>query len=429
MSSFILRCLSHGCEFQSDSKLQVCQNCGGPLEAVYEYEKLRSSAKDGLPVDNERRGVWRYSPLLPLNAGTQMVSLGEGGTPLVRADRLAAEVLADGRGAAGLTVMIKNDSRNPTLSFKDRKFTVAMSKALEFGATRVASMTAGNAGSSVAAYAAKAGIEAYIFTIEGISDSKLAKLLSYGAHVFKTTAPTKELMSFVDTVAKTYGMSNMTAASRYNPYVKEGAKTCVFEVYEQLGGRLPDWMIVPIGGGGNLAGLYKGLRELRLLGLIEKYPRMVGVQGRDCAPVVEAFERGLAPEDIPIVPNARTIAHSILDSWTPDGDQALTAIRESDGLAIGVSDEEILEAMRSMSAKEAVFVEPAGACPYAALKKLVAQGKVGPNESVMLLASGFGSNQPDAAISAWNAPPTISLDLGAFGGMTGLQGTGQATSS
>ena len=411
MSSFILRCIPHGHEYQSDAQNYVCDNCGGPLEVVYDYQKLKSEHR-GLPVEEGRGGVWRYSPLLPLNRSSHRVSLGEGGTPLVQAGRL-------GEMLGGHNVLVKNDSRNPTLSFKDRKFTVAMSKALEFGAKRVVNMTAGNAGSSVAAYAARAGLEAFIFTIEGISDSKLAKLLSYGAHVYKTTAPTKELMLFVDSVAKRYHMSNMTAASRYNPYVKEGAKTCVFEVYEQLGGHLPDWMILPIGGGGNMAGFFKGLRELKQLGLVEKYPKLVGVQGAKCAPVVEAFDRGLPPEEIPIISNPETIAHSILDSWTPDGDQALVAIRETGGLALGVSDDEILEAMKLMSAKEGIFVEPAGACPLAALRKLVAQERIGKHESVALLASGSGSNQPDATIRAWGPPKQLALDIDAFGAEVG----------
>ena len=405
-SHYVLRCMPHRCEFPSTSPGLVCANCGGPLEAEYDYEALRG-ARRGLPVDGSRTGVWRYSPLLPLNPSTRTVTLGEGGTPLVRASALAELVGLE-------TILVKDESRNPTLSFKDRKSTVAVSKAAEFGATGIANMTAGNAGSSVAAYAARAGIPAYIFTIEGISDSKLAKLLSYGAHVFRTRAPTKEILSFVDQVARRYGMVNVIAASRYNPYVKEGAKTSVFEVYEQLGGSLPDWMVVPIGGGGNLAGIYKGLRELRSLGLIERLPHLVGVQGRDCAPVVEAFQRGLPPDQIPVVKDPRTIAHSILDSWAPDGDQALTAIRESGGLALGVTDEEMLQAMKALSSQEGLYLEPASAAPLAALWKLMADGTVGADESVLLLATGSGANQPDATISAWGRPPEIDLDLEGF---------------
>ncbi|MDA4114637.1 MAG: threonine synthase [Thaumarchaeota archaeon] len=405
-SSFILRCMTHACEFPSDSHNLVCSNCGGPLEAVYDYEALRK-AHHGVPADEKNRGVWRYSPLLPLNAGTGIVTLGEGATPLVDASRIAEALGLD-------KVYVKDDSRNPTLSFKDRKTTVAVSKAAEFGASGVANMTAGNAGSSVAAYAGKAGIPAYIFTIGGISDSKLAKLLSYGAMVFRTTAPTKELMTFVGDVAKKYGMVNMTAASRYNPYVKEGSKTSVFEIYEQMGGRLPDWMFIPIGGGGNLAGIFKGLRELKLLGLIETYPRIVGVQGKDCAPVVQAYEQGLPPDQIPVVENPRTIAHSILDSWAPDGDQALTAIRETGGLAMGVTDEELYQSMKTLSSQEGLYLEPASAAPLAALGRLMGDGTMGAEDSVVLFATGSGANQPDATLFAWGEPPIIELDLEGF---------------
>jgi threonine synthase len=398
--------MPNGCEFPSDSHNLTCANCGGPLEAVYDYEALRTAYR-GLPADDKNRGVWRYSPLLPLNAGTRIVTLGEGDTPLVEATKISE--------ALGLEkVYVKDESRNPTLSFKDRKSTVAVSKAAEFGAAGVANMTAGNAGSSVAAYAGKAGIPAYIFTIGGISDAKLAKLLSYGAMVFRTNAPTKELMTFVGDVAKHYGMVNMVAASRYNPYVKEGAKTSVFEIYEQMGGRLPDWMFIPIGGGGNLAGIFKGLRELKLLGLIDVYPRIVGVQGKDCAPVVRAFEQGLPPDQIPVVENPRTVAHSILDSWAPDGDQALTAIRETGGLAVGVSDEELYQSMKTLSSQEGLYLEPASAAPLAALGRLISDGTMGADDSVLLFATGSGANQPDATLVAWGQPPTIELDLEGF---------------
>ncbi len=366
------------------------------------------TAQRGIPVDERKSGVWRYAPLLPLNDDTRIVTLGEGSTPLVRTSRISE--------ALGMKeVYAKDESRNPTLSFKDRKSTVAVTKAAEFGASGVVNMTAGNAGSSVAAYASKAGIPAYIFTIEGISDAKLAKLLSYGAKVFRTSAPTKDLMTFVDDVAKRYGMVNMTAASRYNPYVKEGSKTSVFEIFEQMGGALPDWMMVPVGAGGNLAGIFKGLKELKLLGLIESFPRLVGVQGRDCAPLVVAYEKDLPAEQIPVIENPRTLAHSILDSWTPDGDQALRAIRDTHGVAVGVTDEELIEATKTLSSREGLYLEPAAAAPLAALRKLVASGTVGHEESVVLFATGSGSNQPEASITAWGRPPMVELDLEGFG--------------
>jgi threonine synthase len=148
---------------------------------------------------------------------------------------------------------------------------------------------------------------------------------------------------------------------------------------------------------------------------MESYPRIVGVQGKDCAPVVEAFEKGLGPDQIPVIKNPRTIAHSILDSWAPDGDQALRAIQESKGRAIGVSDEDILEAMKVFSSKEGLFLEPASAAPLAALKLMIDEKQLEKDDSVVLLATGSGANQPEATISAWGSPPSIGLDLDEFG--------------
>jgi threonine synthase len=335
---------------------------------------------------------------------TPVITLGEGGTPLIK-----AEVVGSKLGMKELYV--KDESRNPTLSFKDRKSTVAISKAAEFKAKGIVNTTAGNAGASVAAYAAKAGLPAYIFTFRGISTAKLAKLISYGPRVFRTRVPPKEVVEFAADLCAKRGLLNVTASSRYNPYSKEGAKTALFEVYESMGNTLPDVVIIPVGTGGNLSSYFKGLKDLRALGLVEEYPRLIGVQAMGCAPLVEAFERRLRPDEIPTITNARTIAHSILDDWPPDGDQALLAIRETKGVAISVTDKEILNAMKSLSADESLYLEPASASPLAALRKLLSRGDVHRDERVLLAATGSGSNQPDATIKAWGTPATIELDM------------------
>jgi threonine synthase len=312
-------------------------------------------------------------------------------------------------------LFVKDESRNPTCSFKDRKSAAAITKAVEQGFNNVTAATAGNAGSSVAAYAAKAGIKSYIFAFQGISTTKLAKLLAYGANVFLTSASTGDVLEFVETLCKKFGMQNCSAASRYNPYVKEGAKTAMFEIFEQSSGKLPDWIILPLGGGGNISAYFKGLKELRELGLIEKFPRLVGVQGAGCAPVVEAFEKRLEPRSIPKVRNPRTIAHSILDDWPPDGDVALVSIRETEGLAVGVSDEKIIAAMKSLSETEGIYAEPSSAAPIAALKDLLEGRVIDKNESVVAIITGFGLNQPDATLDSYSRPSTFDLDIEKFG--------------
>jgi threonine synthase len=313
-------------------------------------------------------------------------------------------------------LFVKDESRNPTCSFKDRKSAVAISKAIEDGYGRVVAATAGNAGSSVAAYAAKGGIESYIFAFQGISRAKLAKLLAYRANVFLTSASTGDVLEFTSKVCDRYNLQNCSAASRYNPYVKEGAKTSVFEMYEQGENSLPDWIILPVGGGGNISSYFKGLKELKTLGLIEKYPRLVGVQASGCAPVADAFNRKLDPRNIPKVKNPKTIAHSILDDWAPDGDIALVSLKETNGLAVTVTDEEIISATKELSGVEAIYAEPSSVTTLAALKKLLSDRVVGKDEKVALVITGFGLNQPDATIDN-SAPATnlTNLDVELFG--------------
>lgn len=376
---------------------------------MYDYEKINERFHGTLPVVSGAEGIWRYSPLLPLKSASNCVSLGEGSS-------LYHRILKVGSTFDMEDLFVKDESRNPTCSFKDRKSTVAVSKAVEDGYRRVVAATAGNAGSSVAAYAAKAGVESFIFAFQGISKAKLAKLLAYRAKVFLTNASTGDVAEFTNRVCKNYHLQNCSAASRYNPYVKEGAKTAVFEIYEQTGGNLPDWIILPVGGGGNISAYYKGLKELKALGLIDEYPRLVGVQAEGCGPVVEAFEKDLDPRNMPKIENPRTIAHSILDDWAPDGDIALVSIRETDGLAVAVSEDEIIFATQQLSGVEGIYAEPSSATPLAALKQLLTNKVIDKTDSVALVVTGFGLNQPDVTVDNSPAPENlIDLNVDAFG--------------
>jgi threonine synthase len=403
----VLRCV--WCGQTAEKSSLTCAKCGGSLEVIYDYEKIRSGANGSLPVSDQMDGIWRYATLLPLESLKNSVSLGEGSTPHRKIRRIGS--------ALGIqNLFAKDESRNPTCSFKDRKSTVAISKAIEDGFDKVVAATAGNAGSSVAAYAAKGEIESYIFAFSGISKAKLAKLLAYGANVFLTSGSTGDVLEFTSKVCARYKLKNCSAASRYNPYVKEGAKTAVFELFEQCGGSLPDWIILPVGGGGNISAYFKGLKELRSLGLIEKYPKLVGVQATGCAPVVEAFQKKLDPRNIPKIANPKTIAHSILDDWAPDGDTALVAIRETCGTGVEVSEEQIIAATKELSRSEGIYAEPSSATPLAALKQLIADKVVDKKEHVTLIVTGFGLNQPDATIDNSPAPTELSLlDVESFG--------------
>jgi len=391
-----MKCAS---DFDRTNSASVCPNCGGALDTIYDYETMREDFSKSSLVGRPE-SVWKYIELLPVEDPASIVTLGEGGTRLIEAVKLGKEL--------GFSrFYLKDETRNPTCSFKDRKATVAVTKAREFGYRTVTSATAGNAGASVAAYAAKAGLRAVIFTFRNITKSKLSKLLSYGADVLVVDGMTWDVLQLTSEACEKYGWYSIVAASKYNPYVKDGAKTEAIEVCEQLGWHPPDWLIVPVGGGCGLASCWKGIKELHRIGIITKLPKLVGVQGSECAPLVKAFDENVPADKIQRLPDAHTIAHSIEDDYPPDGDQALTAIRESGGLALGVPDNEILRTQRLIGKTEGLFVEPASAAPVAAAKILLDAGTIDNKDSVVAVATGFGLNEPEAIISSIQELPTI----------------------
>jgi threonine synthase len=382
-----------------NSKASVCPKCHGALETIYDYEIVRESfSKKNL--ETRTATVWKYIELLPVVDQSRVVTLCEGGTRLVHARSVGQEL-----GMPNL--LLKDESRNPTCSFKDRKSTVAITKACEFGFEIICTATAGNAGSSMAAYAAKVGLHAIIFTFRNITRPKLSKLLAYGADVLIVDGSAQEVLELTSQACEKYGWYNVAAASRYNPYVKDGAKTEAIEVCEQMRWNPPDWLIIPLGGGCGTASCWKGVKELYRMGLINKLPKLIAVQGSESAPVVKAFKEKTSPDKIERIPNAHTIAHSIEDDWAPDGDQALIAIRESGGLAIGVTDDQILVAQRLIGKKEGMYVEPASSSPVAAVKALLDEGTIDRTDTVVCIATGFGLNEPDAILGSIQEPPTI----------------------
>jgi threonine synthase len=258
------------------------------LETIYDLDAIRETLTKGA-LDKRQPSVWKYIELLPLDNPARAVTLGEGGTRLLHARRLGEEL--------GLTRQyLKDETKSPTGSFKDRKSAVAISKAAEFGfttATSATAGTAGNAGASIAAYVARAALRAVILAFRVITKPKLAKLVCYGADVLIVDGTSWEVFQLTSAASEKYGWYKMVAASRYNPYVKDRAKTECIEICEQLRWNAPDWLMVPVGGGCGLASCWKAVRELRRIGLTDKLPRMVRVQGDNCAPLVKAFYENL----------------------------------------------------------------------------------------------------------------------------------------
>ena len=402
-SKFRLQCTKCSFDIPPVSKSSVCPECGGALETIYDYDAIRETFTKGV-LDKRQPSVWKYIELLPLEDPARAVTLGEGGTRLLHARRLGEEL-------GSTRLYLKDETKNPTGSFKDRKSTVAISKASELGFPTVISATAGNAGASIAAYAARAGLRAVILAFRVITKPKLAKLICYGADVLIVDGTSWEVFQLTCAASKKCGWYNIVAASRYNPYVKDGAKTECIEICEQLGWNAPDWLIVPVGGGCGLASCWKAVRELHRIGLIDKLPRMVGVQGAHCAPLVKAFDEKLPPDRIERFPNAHTVAHSIEDDYPPDGDQALIAIRESEGLALSIEDVTMLAAQALMAKKEGLFVEPASSATVAATRMLLEQGIIDRKDSIIAVATGSGLNEPDSVFSAFPQPPIIKPDI------------------
>lgn len=381
----VLVCDEHGHEVPLDRPATVCPECGSLLEIGYDLDRApadlmaRAAAGRGL-------GMWRWRALLPLPAGAAPVFLGEGDTPLLNAPELARSL--------GLSALrLKNDALMPTGSFKDRGFALAVSMARHYGIERGFTYSSGNAGASFAAYSARAGMRATVFVESAANATKVAAISLYGARVYRLHYDSSaEIFDALDALAR---QGEYSFVNFVNPVRHEAMKTYAYEIVEQLGGAVPDVMVHPVGTGGGLWGAWKGFRELRELGVIDRLPRMIGVQPAVCAPLVEAFEHGRSSTGV-VGDASATVAQSIAgDSMIHGGRRLLHAIRESGGAAVGVTEDEIAEAIRLLGT-QAVAAEPSAAASLAALLHARERGLVGPRESVVAVVTGSALKQPGA---------------------------------
>ncbi|MDI6884545.1 MAG: threonine synthase, partial [Hadesarchaea archaeon] len=373
-----LRCLKCGHSHAPTKGLYTCKRCGGKLDIRYDYEAI--SEKIGKKELAKRpRGVWKYFELLPLTSRKNIVTLGEGGTPLLEAKNLARQLKLK-------CLLLKDETRNPTGSFKDRPMSVGVSKAVEFGARAVVSASSGNAAIALSAYAAKAGIRCYTFVPVGASASKLAQLLMHGARVVRAPArgkgdPTYKLMR---EAWQRFGWHPIPSAGVFNPYQPEGSKTISYEICEQLGWEVPDWVVVPVGAGTLLSGNAKGYLEFERLDLVKGMPRLAAIQAEGCAPLTKAFKEDTPPHEIPTWPNPKTVAGGLVDPYPWDADTALPAIKRSEGTTEAVSDAEILQAQKMLARLEGMFAEPSGAAGLAGLRKLLDAGTVDSSDVIVV---------------------------------------------
>jgi threonine synthase len=356
----------------------LCE-CGGPLLIRYDLEKAkaewkRESLRDAPP------SMWRYAPLLPVRDSRHVVSLGEGMTPLLNVNRLGAKL-----GAKNLYV--KDEGVNPTGSFKARGLSCAISMCAELGVRRVAIASAGNAGSALAAYAAAAGMEAHIFMPRDVPQSNYTECRAYGAHVTLVDGLISDCARLIAERKDSEGWFDISTLKE--PYRIEGKKTMGYEVAEQFDWTLPDAIFYPTGGGVGLIGMWKAFDELEALGWIPaKRPKMIAAQAAGCQPVVRAFEQGELKSTF--WDNAHTVAAG-LRVPKPLGDAlSLAAIRASGGTAVAVSDEELLDASIELAASSGIFPAPEGGACVAALKKLLSNGFLSPDERIVIYNTGTG---------------------------------------
>lgn len=372
------------------------------------YYALRCHARPGPALfDTPPRDMWHYARMLPIVDPGHIVSLGEGATPLTGAPRLAAH---HGLGQ----VLCKYEGANPTGSFKDRQISVAVSHAREAGADTIAVVSSGNVACATAAYAARAGMRA-VCLMHGMAGGwKTKQAAAYGASVLRVETPSAAaVFDLCIAACNEFGWYHGSTAGMYEPFNVEGAKTIAYELYQQTGGDLPDWIVVPVGGGGLLGGIWRGFLDLQRLRLVDRIPRLAGVQASGCAPVKQAIEQGWSFEqslEHPW-PDPKTIAGGIADDIIFDGHTALPAIRETNGAAIAVTDEEIIAAELRLARMEGFLVEPSCAVVVAALAHLPGAG---PDTRVCCVLTGTGIKDLPVLEGHVDEPRPVAGDLEAI---------------
>jgi len=392
-----LKCIGCGRSVREKESSTRCPHCASPLNVRYDYGYIRSRLNQ-YSLRNSPVKALKYLDFYPVRNLDLVVSMNEGGTPLYRCTRLAERL--------GLRrLYIKNEGANPTGVFKDRGSLVELTKAKELGATAICVASTGNMAASVSAYASVAGLPCYVLVPEGTAIGKLAQALSYGARLLQVRGTYNDAARLTEEMSVRHGFY---LAGDY-AFRVEGQKSQAFEIIEQLDWKAPAAVLVPMGCGTNMAALWKGFQEFYELGLIDRLPRMIGVQADGCAPIIAAFQQG-AERPTP-VEKPFTVCTAVAAGDPIDGLKALAALRDSGGCGVILSDAEILEAQQQLAHQESIFVEPAGAIPIAALNALLITGRIRPDETIVCLATGNGLKDPRAALKILPSPATIDPNI------------------
>ena len=391
------KCVRCGAEYEAVPGLTTC-TCGGMLDIQYDYGYIRTLVSRETLSGCRDYSMWRYRPFLPVEPDSPPTPLRVGWSPLYPAPRLA-QVL-------GLKALyIKDDGQNPTSSLKDRASAMAVVKAREAGADTIACSSTGNAASSLAGNAAAAGLHTYIFVPARAPKGKVAQLMIFGATVITVDGSYEDTFELSKAAIDRWGWYNRNAA--INPYLLEGKKTVTLEILEQLGWQVPDYIALSVGDGCTIAGAWKGLKDLYAAGLIDRLPRLISVQAEGCCPLNRAIQTGEPWSPM----EENTLADSIAVGVPRNADKALMAIRESQGVAVNVSDGEILAAMRLLGRTCGVFGEPAGAAGAAGVKKALELGLIDPASTVVSVVTGNGLKDVANGIQAAGEPMLVRPDM------------------
>ncbi len=388
-----LECRECGKEYAPTFRY-VCDECFGPLEVKYDLASIKVTKET---FAGRAKNLWRYFELLPLGEKSRIVDLGAGYTPLHKAERLAKRL--------GLkNLYIKNDTVNPTFSFKDRPASVAVSKALELGLSAVGSPSTGNLAAATAAHGARAGLPCYIFIPWDIEPTKIVQAATYGAEIVAIKGTYDDANKLATQAGEIYNIGIVNVNLR--PYYVEGSKTLGFEVCEQLNWNAPDHVIVPTGSGALLCAIGRGFSEFETVGLIkENGVKITSAQPYGCSPIVDAIKQGT--DAINPVEKPNTIAKSLAIGEPGDGVYAARTVHQTKGFGENCTDEEIVDAIRLLASTEGIFTEPGGAVSIAVLKKLVNAGKINADETVVCYVTGNGLKTPEVVAAPSTKPVAV----------------------
>jgi threonine synthase len=399
-----LECIECGARYGPDEVIYTCKKCNGLLDVIYDYSKIRLNREDLKgPLS-----VWKYKALLPVSR--EPITLKEGGTPIYHLKRIGEQI--------GLKeAYAKHEGMNPSGSFKDRGMTVGVTKALELGMKSVACASTGNTSASLAVYGARAGVPVIVLLPAGkVALGKVAQALMHGARVISIKGNFDDALRLVRELCV---KNDIYLLNSINPYRLEGQKTIGFEIVDYFGWEVPDRIILPVGNAGNITAIFKGLNELKKLGIIDRIPKMTGIQAEGSAPIVRAIKSGA--KSITVEEHPETVATAIRIGDPVNAVKALNAIRSSGGTAETVTDDEILGAQKMLARMEGVGVEPASAASVAGLIKLRGMGVIEDDERVVCVVTGHLLKDPETVIKNCEGPVEVEANEEALEKVLGLR--------